>query len=101
VSLLRFSGALTQESEALLLRQVCPAVARDFLHRGHGFNGIPAICDREAIQGSEQTANESWGQLGHPCPDARPLSGEVISPGHGYQSYIGAARAARGIHEHA
>jgi hypothetical protein len=55
----------------------------------------------QGVNGLEQAANESWGQPGYPVPDSRPLSGEVISPGHGYQSYTGAARAARGIHEHA
>jgi hypothetical protein len=53
-------------------------------------------------QCAEQAANEPWVQpLGYTAPDSRPLAADVSATGHGYQSYIGAARAARGIHEHA
>jgi hypothetical protein len=62
---------------------------------GMGRRGNTAQC-------AKQAANESWVQpLGYTAPDSRPLAADVSAAGHGYQSYIGAARAARGIHEHA
>lgn len=44
------------------------------------------------FQVPEKTTNESWVQpFGHTVPHSRPLGRDVISPGHGYQSYTGAA----------
>jgi hypothetical protein len=60
--------------------------------RGHGLAGDDrGFAPGEVREGSEQAANESWGQptCGYPVPDARPLAADVSTAGHAYQSCTG------------
>lgn len=95
MSTLGLQCALTQQGQPLLLRQVRPAIARNFLQGGNGFHGVAALRDRQEFKGSEQAANESWGQLGYPVPDSRPLAADVSAAGHAYRSYTGAPHLSR------
>ncbi len=51
----------------------------------------------ESVNRIEQAANESWGQLGYPGPEPRPLGRDVTSPGHGCKSCTGRQSLSRGI----
>jgi hypothetical protein len=70
-------------------------------HLREGSDGLHGsylrLAGSQRVNRAEQATNESWGQLGHPDPDARPLGRDVISPGHAHKSCTGHESLSRGI----
>jgi hypothetical protein len=94
--ILHFTHTAAEPLERILERGV-RAMAKHLLKQRHGICGGGGVGRRHESEGVKQAANESWGQLGHPNPDARPLGRDVISPGHEHKSCTGHEPLSRGI----